>query len=754
MNINEIDTLSEAAFNPKTFGQAIETGQKEGVLVGFEFEVCVPKKVIDKIKPHKFKIDYDAFIAKYFESTGSFLNIETSEVSTKKMDSLFKIKENNKPKFPTFADALKYAKENDLDYSDYGQLNRIIFRISTVTVERYLNDYFEYDGKKVFKFLKSLGHGNTLAYELDNEQERLGMRYSTDYGKVANLLLKPELSKLYGTDVKVFTEYHQQRKDSTSWYIEPDTSLEPNSYDEACEIVSPPIPAQDAMEALKKFYAFAKKYKFYTDASNNTGLHINVSIPKDIDLLKLALFIGDKYALQKFGRENNEYARSVLASLQQHAPNYDVYTTKTAQGKSKVSPLSIPKHTTLFNMRTLVDLAKAHTGGHYSSISTDNNGKYISFRSAGGDYLNQYQDVINIVGRFVQAMIIASDSELYKKEYIKKLTQLVGAPANTTPQNKIMTVLKDIREYGLPVPEFIMADLQNPQELQHFKRELTDSLGYYRYYDFGKFLDKNTMDISYYPKGYSYISSLRNDIYIPKKKNDDVSADIKSYAIAKLVPEANVDTYHEYVNAVRKFIENHQTERSRIDGSYYDTIVIANFNFLSYSDPIVQKFVKDLMQKDDMTESSQYPEKPTYYFAYGMLTNPKLMRGGNLIGVGELKNFEYKMYQFANVEESTGHTTYGCLWEIDRAQLQRLDRMEGYPTMYDRKTYPVYVDGKKYEAEVFVMTPETRYYVQGTYPSRGYIEDVARGYLNAGVPTAQLAHSLEVAKENMYGNYG
>ena len=112
------------------------------------------------------------------------------------------------------------------------------------------------------------------------------------------------------------------------------------------------------------------------------------------------------------------------------------------------------------------------------------------------------------------------------------------------------------------------------------------------------------------------------------------------------------------------------------------------------------------------------------------------------------------MYQFANVEENTGDTTYGCLWEIDRAQLQRLDRMEGYPTMYDRKTYPVYVDGKKYEAEVFVMTPETRHYVRGTFPSRVYIEDVARGYLNAGVPTQQLKHSIEVARENMYGNYG
>ena len=507
------------------------------------------------------------------------------------------------------------------------------------------------------------------------------------------------------------------------------------------------------MEALKKFYAFAKKYKFYTDDSNSTGLHINVSIPKDIDILKLVMFTGDKYALSKFNREDNLYARSALEMLQNRVTDLKAYNTKKLRRKSKVYPNSVPKHTSTLNMKTLVDIAKNQTAGHYVSISTDNNGKYISFRSAGGDYLNQFQDVINIVGRFVQAMIIASDSELYKKEYIKKLTQLVGAPSNPMAQSKTMAVLKDIRENGLPVATFVLADLQEPQDLKYFSNELKDSFGYYKFYDFGQYLKKN-ISVSYYPDGYNHILSLKNYIHIPKQDYDKISKDPKSYAIAKAIPDVNIDNYNNYVKSVKNYIDTYLSKRVQVDGSFYTTILIPSFKFLPYSDPIVQKFVKDLMQKNKVDESRQYPEKPTYYFAYGMLTNPKLMRGANLIGVGELKNFEYKMYQFANVEENTGDTTYGCLWEIDRAQLQRLDRMEGYPTMYDRKTYPVYVDGKKYEAEVFVMTPETRHYVRGTFPSRVYIEDVARGYLNAGVPTQQLKHSIEVARENMYGNYG
>ena len=36
-------TIDEAPMNPAAFGQAIATGQEAGVLVGYEFEVCIPE---------------------------------------------------------------------------------------------------------------------------------------------------------------------------------------------------------------------------------------------------------------------------------------------------------------------------------------------------------------------------------------------------------------------------------------------------------------------------------------------------------------------------------------------------------------------------------------------------------------------------------------------------------------------------------------------------------------------------------------
>jgi gamma-glutamylcyclotransferase (GGCT)/AIG2-like uncharacterized protein YtfP len=136
---------------------------------------------------------------------------------------------------------------------------------------------------------------------------------------------------------------------------------------------------------------------------------------------------------------------------------------------------------------------------------------------------------------------------------------------------------------------------------------------------------------------------------------------------------------------------------------------------------------------------------PVYYFAYGMLTDPKIMGDLELVGVGELQNFEFEMFNYANVLPNPGHTTYGCLWAIDRQTISRLDQIEGYPKLYDRKTVPVYVDGQKYAAEVYTMTPQTRDNLFDGQPTQGYVDKIVRGYRNAGVPIFQLKRALRVS---------
>jgi len=150
-------------------------------------------------------------------------------------------------------------------------------------------------------------------------------------------------------------------------------------------------------------------------------------------------------------------------------------------------------------------------------------------------------------------------------------------------------------------------------------------------------------------------------------------------------------------------------------------------------------------KKHESVDEGRNADVPVYYFAYGMLTDPHLMEGLELVGVGKLRNFKYHMYSWANVEPTPGAKVLGCLWAIDRREIARLDQAEGYPSLYDRRTYPVYCNGQKYPAEVYVMTPQTLEYCQGSQPSQGYVNRIVRGYRNAGIPLSQLQHALQIS---------
>jgi len=164
----------------------------------------------------------------------------------------------------------------------------------------------------------------------------------------------------------------------------------------------------------------------------------------------------------------------------------------------------------------------------------------------------------------------------------------------------------------------------------------------------------------------------------------------------------------------------------------------------------IENAPKDVSSNQELHEAGGLP---TYYFSYGMLCDPNNMEGIHLIGVAELRNFEYVMYQYANVEPHSGSKVYGCLWEVDRRIISQLDQVEGYPELYDRRTYPVYCDGEKYVAEVYVMTPYTLRRVQGTVPSRQYIQMVKIGYSHAGVPLHQLYDALDMLDDHKHHGY-
>ena len=489
--LSEQKSIDEAPMNPTAFAGAIEQGQGAGVLVGFEFEVHVPEAtyknkpaeepdapitindLLEKLDFHKplhminfadlSPVGFDKLFPmreplKGFDSVESAYNEYLKTLLPRAIETFNKIPPKTRAKIKDEAmrniknttgrafDSNSSDPRYQLNFADYvgkalywdasqklsdlgSDLRRVARRAEDYAAiigwltDDYKSNLYE-QLPKYFDMPDPQAIWDTLnldGYDEDDEDDE-----DENYEKAAKVL-QPLIKDAMGRKVKIFSSYHEHAKNLTDWYIEPDGSLTADTdEDTSAEIVSPPLPVGEAIDALKKFYALAGQYGLYTN--NTTGLHINVSIPLKLDLLKLAVFLGDQYVLKYFGREANDYARSVQKHL-----------GKEVQRIGDV------------DLKKLQAMANAATSGHTSSIS--NNGKYISFRHAGGNYLQDYQGVFNVIGRFVRAMIIASDPTAYANEYQTKLAKLMQGPETNQIQKNtsLDRVLQFLRTKGTPI---------------------------------------------------------------------------------------------------------------------------------------------------------------------------------------------------------------------------------------------------------------------------------------------------------------
>ena len=514
--------IDEVAMTPTEFDRAVEQGQAKGVLVGFEFEVHMPEATLDAAQPQvdnsaeQLK-EFGNIIDQYFGNTdlqglspkdfdqyfefrqpvngyadmqsageamsrerlvsirklfdqipekirakslqkmaGSYRNNQIptnlSPVEQLEFFRLFGSRvyyDSNKREVEQLGSRIQAIADNDWDeLLSFVYTGRIVDRDQiSRTAAKISGDFMAYFDLKqpMNRIWQALDLDEWLQSDYDDMDEP-----PTGYKEAVDILV-PALQNMTGRKVNVFRSYHQSKKNMTDWYIEPDGSLEANDRnDVSCEIVSPPMPAMEAVTALKNFYGLAQTLNLYTNST--TGLHINVSIPGRLDVLKLAVFLGDQYVLKYFGREDSRYAQSVLQRLQQHATG--AIDVKTAN--KKLSVTGQPRTTVKIDMNKLSNIARDATRGHMDSIS--NNGKYFSFRHAGGNYLADLAGIYNSVGRFIRAMIIASDPDLYRQEYMTKLAKLVSGPENVIGRGaKDDQLINYLRTKGMPI---LVMDIQ------------------------------------------------------------------------------------------------------------------------------------------------------------------------------------------------------------------------------------------------------------------------------------------------------
>ena len=239
--------------------------------------------------------------------------------------------------------------------------------------------------------------------------------------------------RLGGIEFDASEGYHSIRnRDSGKWIIETDSSIKrtdafggsggsPRRNKElGLEFVSPKQPIAKTLEQLKQLIAWAKEWGCETNES--TGLHMNISVPNfsidTLDYIKLALFMGDRYILDQFGRLSNSYCKSASDIIE-----YQRDTTKP-----EVVANILDKMRDQLNLKAS-KLIHAGKTDKYTSINTKDG--YVEFRGPGGNYLDKpVEQLVDTSLRLAMALNIACDEQSQKEEYAKKLYKLV-APMNS-----------------------------------------------------------------------------------------------------------------------------------------------------------------------------------------------------------------------------------------------------------------------------------------------------------------------------------
>jgi hypothetical protein len=218
-----------------------------------------------------------------------------------------------------------------------------------------------------------------------------------------------DFSQAIGRPVNASSSYHGATRQPGRYVVEPDSSLHgDNPGDGGLEFVSPPLTVDEMLSDIDKVAKWAGRVGAYTNDS--TGLHMNVSVPdqQNLDFVKLAMFLGDAYILEQFGREGNTYCKSILKQI--------ISTAKS-------EPERVTEMMRQFQ-GGLNDLASKilHTGQTSKYSSINNRGDWVEFRSPGGDWLgDDLSAVKNTMLRAVVALDVATKPEEFKQEYYKKL---------------------------------------------------------------------------------------------------------------------------------------------------------------------------------------------------------------------------------------------------------------------------------------------------------------------------------------------
>ena len=150
--------------------------------------------------------------------------------------------------------------------------------------------------------------------------------------------------------------------------------------------------------------------------------------------------------------------------------------------------------------------------------------------------------------------------------------------------------------------------------------------------------------------------------------------------------------------------------------------------------------------------------KRRLYVAYGSNLNLEQMNyrcpTAKLVGTGVIENCELQFKgfptgAFATIGQKPGASVPVGVFDIQPMDERSLDRYEGYPSHYFKKTVPVQMtNGDKVSAMVYIMNPKMKFGL----PSANYYCVVHQGYLDCGLDTQVLNEAMKRSADGYYEN--
>ncbi len=223
-----------------------------------------------------------------------------------------------------------------------------------------------------------------------------------------------------------------------SWSVVPDISLgNIEKYEEdiiGIEIISPIMTLEDGLQAMPYIFNIIDNpgllgFETLTGVTTqHTGFHINIGISNinEMDYVKLILLMGDHNAVAQYGRELSDAAAAILPRLITNVTSLIKYEPEKAiqlinQLTSKVGTSSADISNAINALASVVPKDKNQS----VNLRKLPEG-YVEFRHAGGsDYHKDFEKIRNSVLSFATWMYVATNEEIYKKEYYMAVFKLL-----------------------------------------------------------------------------------------------------------------------------------------------------------------------------------------------------------------------------------------------------------------------------------------------------------------------------------------